>query len=73
MRSILKVEHKRTNFPMRLHAAFSTKAKRRNTRNFSLRARTFDCLKTINLDQNSFDILINLNYRLQAFGKSLIE
>ena len=64
MGSILKVEHKESYFPLRLLAAFSIKAKTRNTRNFYLRARGFDCLKTINLDQTSFDILVNVNYRL---------
>ena len=73
MGSILKVEYKRSYFPLRLLAAFSIKAKTTNTRNFDFRAPRFDCLKTINLDQNSFDVLINLNYRLQAFRKSLIE
>ena len=37
---------------------------KQETRNFYFGARRFDCLKTINLDQNSFDILINVNYRL---------
>jgi len=73
MGSILKVEHKRSYFPLRLLAAFSIKAKTTNTRNFDFRAPRFDCLKTINLDQSSIDIVINLNYRLQAFRKSLIQ
>ena len=73
MESTLKVKHKRRYFPLRLLAAFSIKAKRGNTRNFYLRARRFACLKTINLDQNSFDFQINARYRLQAFRKSLIE
>jgi len=73
MGSILKVKHKRRYFPLRLLAAFSIKAKRGNTRNFYLRARRFARLQTINLDQNSFDFQVNVNYRLQAFRKSLIE
>ena len=64
MGSILKVKQKRSYFALRLLAAFSIKAKTSNTRNFYVRTRSFDCLKTINLDQNSLDILININYDL---------
>jgi len=64
MGSFLNVEHKQKYFPLRLLAAFSIKGKTKNTRNFYLRARSFDWLKTINLDQNSFDVLVNVNYRL---------
>jgi len=64
MSSILKVKHKRSYFPLRLLAAFSIKAKTGNMRNFYFFARSFDCLKTINLDQNSFDIQISVKYRL---------
>ena len=73
MGSILKVEHKQSYFPLRLLAAFSIKPKTRNTQTFYLRARSFDCLKTINFDQNSFETLVNVNYRLKAFRKLLIE
>ena len=61
MRSILKDEHKQSHFPLRLLAASSVKPKTRNTRTFYLRARSFDCPKTINYDQNSFKILINVS------------
>ena len=71
MRSILKVNHKRSYFAWRLLPEFSIKATTTKTRPFYVSTRSFDCLKTINLDQKSFKNLINVNYSLEAFRKCL--